>query len=351
MNINDFQQLITWSQENYSELPWRETKRDLYRVLVSEIMLQQTTVTTVLPRYDDFLQKFPSLAQLAKANEEELALAWQGLGYYRRAKNLHRAVTIIHQEYSDKFPESQEELLNIPGIGPYTAAALTAIGRDQLALALDGNLQRVFSRLFCFDEIQGPQLQKRINSLLKTSFKKIVQDCGPRKLNEALMDLGRTICKARKTKCDICPLQNSCQAYSTQKVDSFPKKKEKTTPSISELKLLRFLIPNQDGEFLFYQKQKGEWLEGQWELPTACLETQDKDFQQYPQLSSRHISSDQITTAITRYRIRNHWQQCDELEFRNHGILKERQFKYIDPKNSKEHLSTASLKLLAHLSS
>ena len=344
--LGDFEKLVEWSVDTYTALPWRSEERDLYRVLVSEVMLQQTTVATVLPRYESFFESFPTLADLAKADEADLALAWKGLGYYRRAQNLYKAVKMI-DELGGNFPEGEEALLEIPGVGPYTAAALTAIGRNELALAVDGNLQRVLSRYFMFGEEQGPKLQKRVWALMSDKkFTAMLKSCGPRKVNEALMDLGRSICGPRKTRCDECALVSSCQAHAKKEVENYPHKKEKSRPKISELKLVRLLIKNAEGKYLFYKKNKGEWLKDQWELPTIVLESEDKDLKQYPLAKLAHYSDEQITTAITRYRIRNHWAEMDELDFRDLGVLKERDFAYFSWPDPEEHLSTASEKVL-----
>jgi A/G-specific adenine glycosylase len=346
----DFEKLVTWSLETYSSLPWRSEKRDLYRVLVSEIMLQQTTVATVLPRYQSFFDSFPTLADLAKANEEELVMAWKGLGYYRRAQNLYKAVKMIH-ELDGNFPETEEELLAVPGVGPYTAAALMAIGRDQASLAVDGNLQRVLSRFFLFSEEQGPKLQKRVWALMNDKkFVEMLKDLGPRKVNEALMDLGRGICGPRKIKCEQCPLSNSCLAFKHNKVNFYPVKKISSKLKVSELKLVRLLIKDEKGRFLFYKKNDNEWLKGQWELPTIVLGTEDREFKQYPLVSLNEFSQDQITTAITRYRIRNYWKVMDELDFRDLGIFKEREFAYYNWPQAEEHISTASEKILNFIS-
>ncbi|WDE96070.1 hypothetical protein PQO03_10130 [Lentisphaera profundi] len=345
----DFIELIKWSLANYAGLPWRTDERDLYRVLVSEVMLQQTTVGTVLPRYESFFVQFPTLESLAEADEADLALAWKGLGYYRRAQNLYKAVKMIHQSGSD-FPEGEEKLQEIPGVGPYTAAALTAIGRNELALAVDGNLQRVLSRYFLIREEQGPKLQKAVQSLMHNKlFAKIIESCGPRKFNEALMDLGRSICKPRNPKCTECSLQSSCKAFHEQCVEEIPHKKEKKKVIISELKLVRVLIRNKSGELLFYKKNKGEWLRDQWELPTIVISSEDKDFKQYPFAKLADYSSEQITTAITRYRIRNHWLEMDELDFRDLGVLTDREFTFLKWPEPQEHISTASEKILRNL--
>jgi A/G-specific adenine glycosylase len=156
--------LIEWSKNEFSDLPWRKN-RSLYRTLVSEIMLQQTTVGTVKNHYERFLKQFPTLSSLAEATEDELIVAWKGLGYYRRARNLKKIAETIHAEFNDEFPQDIETLKTISGIGPYTASAIVGIGMDKRALAVDANLERVIARLFNIKTEKGPKLQAAIGEL------------------------------------------------------------------------------------------------------------------------------------------------------------------------------------------
>ena len=352
-NLNtDFERLVDWSKANYADLPWRKkNERDLYEALVAEVMLQQTTVATVLPRYEAFLEQFPNLESLANADEKELALAWQGLGYYRRAQNLKKAALTIVNLHEGEFPKSEEKLLEIPGIGPYTAAALTAIGRDQLALAVDGNLQRVLSRYFNLDETLGVKLQNRLAKLLDVQkFSKVLSENSPRRVNEALMDLGRTVCRPKKPKCEECSLHEGCEARALSRVEDLPRREEKKKKPITELKLVRLIIRNKEGNYLCYQKVKGEWLKDQWELPTMVLECAETELKQYPFLSDKRlagVSEIQVTTAITRYRIRNHFcivthNELDKVS----NFFQQRKMAYCSWPNSEAHLSTATEKVL-----
>lgn len=352
-NLNsDFEKLVAWSRANYADLPWRKKeKRDLYEALVAEVMLQQTTVVTVLPKYDAFLKLFPNLTSLAEADEKGLALTWQGLGYYRRAQNLKKAAMEIVNLHNGEFPKGEKDLLSITGIGPYTAAALTAIGRDEVALAVDGNLQRVLSRYFSLDEFLGIKLQARLSELLDLKgFSRCLEDNSPRAVNEALMDLGRTICRPKKPKCVDCSLKKGCQAYEKGNAESFPKREEKKKKPITELKLVRLIIRNDSGDFLCYQKRKGEWLRDQWELPTYVLECDEKTLKQYPflpDLSKLSVSEEQVTTAITRYRIRNYFCELSQDQFEQiSNFYNQRQLAYCNWPESEAHLSTASEKVL-----
>ena len=340
----DFQQLVEWSLNEYSALPWRQS-RNLYTTLVSEIMLQQTTVGTVLNRYSDFLKTFPSLNELAGATEQQLRHAWQGLGYYRRAANLHKAAFSLNKE---GFPESEEDLKNIPGIGPYTASAILAIGMDKPALAVDGNLKRVLSRYFLLETPYEKGLDDEIRALTTDkNFHSILIESGPRKINEALMDLGRTVCRVKNPLCLTCPLNKNCKSLKAGNQEELPvrlKKAQKLIP----LKLVRFIC--KDGEsILLYKKIKGEWLESQWELPTAIVECEDENLKQYPRFKVDFSTSKPVKTGITKYKIENFpISSCKKEIVENIPSYQNRELKFFKL-NELPLLSTASVKVLRKL--
>lgn len=333
-----FTELLKWSLKNHSDLPWRR-ERTLYTTLVSEIMLQQTTVGTVLNRYDNFLKTFPTIKKLAAASEEELAIAWKGLGYYRRARNLLKASIEIVKNYSGKIPLDYDQLIDIPGIGEYTANAIIAIGHDKPALALDANLKRVLSRIFAISADNEKELKTKLNAIdIDSDLKKNARD-----LNEAFMDLGREICRARKVSCAICPMMDNCKAYQQENPLAFPGLKEKRKKKF-ELKLLRFVVINKD-KILLYQKNKNEWLSDQWELPTFVIETNKKNFQQYPYEEVDYIADGMIKSGITDYKIENDYIIINEQEWSELGIKNGReQWRSLDPE--KGNFSTITRKIL-----
>lgn len=344
MNLKN---LLLWSEKEFSHLPWRKN-RSLYRTLVSEIMLQQTTVSTVKNHYEKFLLRFPNLESLAAATESELLVAWKGLGYYRRAKNLKKIAEFLVTEHGGDFPDNPDVLMKIPGIGPYTANAIVGIGMDQRALAIDANLERVISRLFQLKIEKGPQLQKEIYQLFKD--KKIFnQKVSFRQLNEALMDLGRNFCQARKATCELCPLKNDCLSFKEGQPLQLPftsvEKKKKTVEH--ELHLLRIYVKRKD-QLLVYKKSSHEWLSGQYEVPTFILSTTDTKLNQYPKLNEI-IGKIQFSfkTGITKYTIKNSVTILSEKEFSkisDHFCLEWR------PLESEEaNFSTATLKGLSQL--
>lgn len=304
-----FTQLLKWSKNNFSELPWR-THRSLYGTLVSEIMLQQTTVGTVLNHFNRFMKEYPDLKSLAKASDEQLTISWKGLGYYRRARNLKKAAETLTKEFKGEFPIDTEILKTIPGIGEYTAHALLSIGMNKPALAVDANLERVIERFYGVEDNSKKNIKKLFDEgkLFKEVKKNQFRD-----LNEALMDLGRTICQANKVQCMICPLNENCKAYQTGSIVLKRDKKEKVKPL--SLKLLRIVIRKKDS-ILVYKKIKGEWLEGQYETPTFILESEDQKLKQYEVAPKIKILKQiKFKSSITKYDIENVVVEMSEAEF------------------------------------
>ncbi len=336
-----FEQLISWSESNYSHLPWRE-KRSLYNTLVSEIMLQQTTVGTVLNHFDRFIQKYPDIQTLAKASEEQILMDWKGLGYYRRAKNLLKAAKDIVTKFHGEIPLELTELKSIHGIGDYTANALLAMGEDKRALAVDANLERVLARLYGLKLDKGPKLQKEIYRLFNArQIASELELVGARAYNEGLMDLGRSICKARAAHCELCPLANICEARKSNPLD-YPFVKESTAnQKIYELHLLRVIYKHED-QLLVYQKNKNEWLSSQYEVPTFVLYAEDPNLKQYPtiELEGHIYNLPSVKTSITKYRITNYILYGNEKDI----PLKDK--RYVYKKLDGLNLSTASTKAL-----
>lgn len=341
-----FKNLIKWSSQ-YSNLPWRQ-KRTLYTTLVSEIMLQQTTVGTVLNHFDRFLKEYPSLKSLANATEEELTISWKGLGYYRRARNLKKACEFIQKEHKGNIPLDYDTLVKIPGIGDYTASALLSIGDNQNVFAIDANIERVMARLFAIDLPKGKDLNRKIKEIEKDpKIQKEIKKVGGRDLNEALMDLGRNYCKARTTYCELCPLSENCLAFKEKKSLSYPKNTlEKKIKKMHELHLLRVIVKKKN-DILVYEKKKGEWLEGQNEVPTFIIHTEDESLKQYPHVLKKFSKLPTYKTGITKYKITNHVLEIDEKEWKKTFLkMFSIETKFCDPKDKKSNLSTASLKAL-----
>ena len=217
--------LLKWYQNNKRGLPWRQ-KKDPYKIWISEVMLQQTTVNAVIPYYRKFIKKFNTLQSLAKAPLEEVLEYWSGLGYYSRAKNLHKASKKIHtQKY---FPKTYKELIKLPGFGPYTARAVSSLAFNEQTGVLDANVIRVLSRFYglSFPWWQSKN-QKNLQSLAD-KWAKLQSSL----VNQALMELGSLICHHKAPLCPACPLNNKCKAYKTRQTNTIPLKKPKTKKEI-----------------------------------------------------------------------------------------------------------------------
>ncbi len=344
-----FKKLIHWSKGKFSSLPWRKN-RSLYGTLVSEIMLQQTTVPTVINQFDKFLLKFPNLENLANASDEEMLIAWKGLGYYRRAKNLKMAAKDILDKHQGKIPDNVELLKEISGIGEYTANAIVAIGHNKKALSLDANLERVLCRIFYLPLMKGPKLKKELTQeLINHGILEKFRNYSSRDLMESLMDLGRTFCQANKVNCLSCPVKSNCKAFKMGRPMDFPilQKKEKV---FFGLDLLRIVI-KRENEIFLVKRERGSWLEGQWELPTFIIRTDDKKMNQYPFLPEKGLKIPKtfsFKTNITSYKINNYILKMEESEFKKY-FNKLSDGKFFDAKIKDQNFTTATIKALKFL--
>jgi len=258
--------LLAWYNGSKRDLPWRKDK-DPYKIWVSEIMLQQTRVEAVKPYFERWMERFPTLESLAVAAEEEVVRHWQGLGYYSRARNLLQGVREVSQSYGGQVPETKEQITNLAGIGDYTAGAILSIAYNKKEAAIDGNVLRVFSRLYCVDEdISKPEAKKIIRELVN---KEMPEDY-PGDFNQALMDLGATICIPKTPRCALCPLESYCCAKVKGLEGQLPIKKKKLPPK--EVRLLAGVIRQGDA-FLLHQRPNKGLLAGMWEFPTVEIKT------------------------------------------------------------------------------
>jgi A/G-specific adenine glycosylase len=219
-------ELLAWYDQNARSLPWRALpgmpKQDPYRVWLSEIMLQQTTVNTVIPYFEAFLARWPSVQALAGAPLEEVLQAWAGLGYYARARNLHACAHHVVEQHGGKFPPDVDMLRKLPGVGVYTAAAIAAIAFDIPVGVVDGNIERIVSRLFRIEEPlpkARPTIHKAIAQMVPTAR--------PGDFAQAMMDLGASVCTPRVPKCSLCPWSSQCAAHESGDAEHFPRKSAK----------------------------------------------------------------------------------------------------------------------------
>lgn len=263
MKRNEFSShVLKWfDQHGRHDLPWQQNPTP-YRVWVSEIMLQQTQVSTVIAYYLRFMQTFPTLKKLALANEDAVLDHWTGLGYYARARNLHKAAKIILEKHRGEFPETVDELIELPGIGRSTAGAIISLSKNLRAPILDGNVKRVFARLIALDQ---PTTEKTAQTILWNLAEELMPKERFNAYNQALMDLGATLCTRSKPACAACPVQQFCAAYQHNAVEGYPVKKAK--PTKPEKSVFMLLLENAQGE-IFLQKRPptGIWG-GLWSLP------------------------------------------------------------------------------------
>lgn len=296
--------LLEWSTKEYGHLPWR-INRSPYSTMVSEFMLQQTTVATVLGKFTLFMEKFPSLESLAKASEEEVMAMWSGLGYYRRARNLKSSAHYFWYHYKT-IPDNRSLLLSSKGIGDYTAHAILALGFQQPFLAVDANIDRVLSRYYLS---QSAQPKKRALEIEKKFFADsfFAESKNWTALNEALMDVGRVYCQKSKTYCTSCPLNKNCKAFKEGKVSEIPFQNITQKNTKVSLTLYRLWIENKRGEILVVKRPEGKWLEGQWELPTYKAFCDELNFDQYPSWESSEEPEVlfSLNSLITKYKIKN----------------------------------------------
>lgn len=260
--------LVAWFQEHQREMPWRKT-RDPYAIWLSEIMLQQTQVATVIPYYERFLKKFPTVKDLAAAPLDDVLKLWAGLGYYSRARNLHRGAQTVVERFNAIVPDTPELILEIPGIGAYTAGAILSIAYAKPQPLVDGNVARVFSRLFL---LKGDWRKNPLKDELWRIAKEVVGVCEKEKkirpgdLNQALMELGATVCTPANPQCLLCPVGELCEARKKGVQDQYP---EVLTAKKSPVwKLTAWLVRDVDGRVLFAQRNADGLFGGMWELPT-----------------------------------------------------------------------------------
>ena len=251
-------QLIKWYDKNNYDFPWRKSNNP-YKIWISEVMLQQTQVTTVMPYYNRWMKKFPTIQDVAKADIDIILKYWEGLGYYSRAHNIKKTAIIICETMNGKLPKSNL-LRTLPGIGDYMEGSIMSIAFSKPFPAIDGNVKRVFSRLLCENFNSAKEIKKLKKHIIKKMYKS-----RPGCFNQAIMDLGREICKPTNPLCSSCPVQNKCIAYHKNSTSLYPIKKiKKKCPSYD---VVVGLIVNKKNNFLITKRPKNKMLGGLWELP------------------------------------------------------------------------------------
>lgn len=267
--------LLTWYQAHgRHELPWQKNPTP-YRVWISEIMLQQTQVSTAIPYYHRFMRNFPSLKSLATANLDHVLSHWSGLGYYARARNLHRAAIILHKEQHGRFPKNVEALKELPGIGLSTAGAIASFSMNIPATILDGNVKRVLTRYFA---VEGWPGKTEVHQQLWAIAKANTPEKNVNHYNQAIMDLGAMICTRTKPKCSLCPFTKDCIAHQENRETEFPYRKKAAKRPTKQIQTL--LLQQHSGEILLERRPPTGIWGGLWGFPECSL---DEDLKKYCQ--------------------------------------------------------------------
>ncbi|MGY8673231.1 MAG: A/G-specific adenine glycosylase [Verrucomicrobiia bacterium] len=309
--------VVGWFTENARDLPWRHTL-DPYAIWISEIMLQQTQVKTVIPYWNRWMKQLPDVGRLARARESTILKLWEGLGYYSRVRNAQRAAQQIVDTPGGTFPKSTVEILELPGIGRYTTGAIASIAYNESAPILDGNVIRVLTRLLGID---GDPKQKEVNERLWAAAADLVATAGRLRqaptdtslkfsgwcsvFNQGLMELGATVCTPKQAKCTVCPLREECHAYAEGNVDQLP---NTATRAKTTRRFFGTFVIRNGKEFLVRQRPVGEVNSGFWEFPNVECESADiepkialKELMAARVMDLQHLRD--IHHSITRYRI------------------------------------------------
>lgn len=309
--IQKFQEsLLYWFERNMRDLPWRKD-RDPYKVWVSEIMLQQTRVDTVIPYFNRFIERFPTIEALASAPEDDVLKHWEGLGYYSRARNLQSAVQEVQEQYGGVVPDNPEEISKLKGVGPYTAGAILSIAYGKPEPAVDGNVMRVFSRIFAIeDDIQKPKTRKLFEELIRGIIPKDATSF----FNQGIMELGALICSPKSPQCLFCPVSEMCKGRELGIEQQLPVKQKKKKPSAQQL--VAGVLVNEDKVWIrqrpatgllakLYEFPNIEWQEhpeetiAQYFYTTFGIATETADIYQSVQHTFSHLIWD-----VTVYELR-----------------------------------------------
>lgn len=284
--------LLAWYRRNRRELPWRRDRQP-YRVWVAEVMLQQTTVKTVIPYYEAFLRRFPDAAALAAAPEEEVVAAWSGLGYYHRARNLRRAARHLVAHHGGRFPRTLEEALAVPGVGLYTASAVLSIAHGVPLPVVDGNVRRVLGRVRA---LRGARWQR--DGPYYNVAEEVLDRDSPGDWNQALMELGATVCTPRRPACPACPMRASCEARALGLQERIPEARRRRAPV--DVTVAAALV-EREGRVLLVRRAEGRLLGRMWEVPQTSLESRGlRDLA--PELLARHRLSVEPGPLLARAR-------------------------------------------------
>ncbi|MGM9988747.1 MAG: A/G-specific adenine glycosylase [Bacillaceae bacterium] len=266
--------LINWFTKEKRDLPWRKTNNP-YHIWISEIMLQQTKVDTVIPYFTMFIKQFPTIAALADADEEKVLKAWEGLGYYSRARNLHHAVKEVNEKYGGEVPNDPVKFSNLKGVGPYTTGAVMSIAYSHPEPAVDGNVMRVMSRILAiWDDIAKPSTRKIFEEVIR----RIIASHNPSYFNQGLMELGAIICTPQNPACMICPVNEHCRAFEQGVQSELPVKSKKKQPKA--VTMVAGVFIDKQGRILVNKRESTGLLANLWEFPNVEVQPNQDEKQQ-----------------------------------------------------------------------
>jgi A/G-specific adenine glycosylase len=342
--------LLKWFQANQRKLPWREN-RDAYKIWISEVMLQQTQVNTVIPYFIKFIKQFPNIKSLANANTQEVLKLWEGLGYYARARNMFRAAQMINQNHEGKIPIDYKETINLPGFGDYITAAVLSQAFNLPYPVVDGNVKRLLSRVFLID---SPVKSSKSKKTFKDKAALLLDQTHPGDFNQAMMELGALVCKPNNPLCMNCPVSKYCNAFLENKQNSFPvKTKKKPVP---EYQIVVGII-YKNGRVLIVQRKSTGLLGGMWEFPGGKIKkdenANDACIREMKEKVNLTISLPEFVTEIkhayTHFKIKMEIIRCQYLSGKI--SLKEHQdFRWIKINEISDYpVHRANLKILQFL--
>ncbi len=291
------------------KLPWRET-RDPYKIWISEIMLQQTTVNAVIPYYEKWIQVFPTVRHVAKVSEQKILKLWQGLGYYSRAKNIHKSAKMIVKQYKESIPKNPEELRKLPGFGPYTVGAVLSIAFDMRQPIIDANVRRVIMRVLAREGYADTLQDKAILEFLD----KVMPKKNLRSFNQAMMELGALVCRNREPVCSLCPLKTECRAYAKGIQEIIPQIKKKV---LKDLEVSVGIIERKGKYFIQKRPSKG-LLADFWEFPGGKIEKRELPAQALKREIKEELGVEvekskhfmRVRHFYTQYRVKLHVSFC-----------------------------------------
>lgn len=314
------EKLLHWYGKNKRDLPWRNTKNPYY-IWLSEVILQQTRIEQGLPYYQAFTQNFPSLKDLANASEDSVLKLWQGLGYYSRARNLHHTAKTVYFDLNNEFPKQFNEIIKLKGIGPYTAAAIASFAFKEPVGVVDGNVFRVMARYFgIYDDIALPKTRTIFQNLVN----ELISKEHPDTFNQAIMDLGSTICSPANPKCSECPVQDSCVAFLENTISQLPVKIKKIT--IKD-RFFNFVIIKNENQIAIEQRAEKDIWQKLYQFP--LIETKDNIEENiYKQLTESYPNQSikKLTNNSIKHKLSHQQLHIDFYEIETNQTIENHQF-------------------------